>query len=199
MPLHYMCLFVALSLCLCLSGCQQKSCADYEKQLNRYADGSEPINDTAKVLTECKAAQDKCPAQTVPFEVMGDIDVKNNKFAAAIQNYEKVLAKNPDSRRVKSKTENAGTALEEANAALFASIKAMPLSRYAALDESVRMTWCERLMDQPKRIATVETTYSITPKQLDAELMRVAASEPERPTWNIATSYVTDNMQIRKR
>lgn len=185
--------------CLCLSGCQNKSCADYEKQLNRYADGSDSISDPAGVLKDCKAALDKCPAQSVPFEVMGDIDAKNEKFAAAIQNYEKALAKNAGSQRVKAKLEKAVAAKEEADAAQFASIKAMTLSKYAALDESTRISWCERLMDQPKKISSVETIYSITSKQLDAELLRVAASEPERPMWNVATFYVMSNMQIKKR
>ncbi|MDQ5988441.1 MAG: hypothetical protein CSYNP_04201 [Syntrophus sp. SKADARSKE-3] len=198
--LHFILLLMVLLLCLGLGGCS-KNCADSEKELTRYADGSQPIGDEAKVLKECKAVLDKCVGQTVPYEVMGDIDAKNKKFDDAVRNYEKVLVTNSGNERVKGKIDKINKAVEEAAAALVASIKTMPVSKYAGLDESVRMTWCEGLLAQGRAGGggRVEVIYNINARQLDAELMRLAASAPHLPTGDAAVKYVMGNMTLRKR
>jgi len=198
--LHFILLLMLLVLCLGLGGCS-KNCAEAEKELTRYADGSQPIGDEAKVLKECKAVLDKCVGQTVPYEVMGDIDAKNKKLDAAIQNYEKVLVTNAGNERVKGKIDKINKAIEEANAALVASIGKMPVSRYAGLDESLRMTWCEGLLARGRAGGggRVEVIYNINARQLDAELMRLGASAPHLPTGDAALKYVMGNMKVRMR
>ncbi|MFA5180816.1 MAG: hypothetical protein WC405_05810 [Syntrophales bacterium] len=196
--LYFIVLFMVL-LCMSLVGCK-KGCADYEKELNRYADGSAPIDDPAKVLKDCKSILDKCPNLYVPFEVMGDIDAKNKKFTEAIQNYAKVSPKNQNIERVAGKIAKAIEALAKANETLFGSIHTMPLSKYAELDQSIRVTWCESLMAHGQRSGgPLEVIYSITPQQLDDELIRLAAKEPARNTRETAASQVMEHMTIRKR
>jgi hypothetical protein len=198
--LHFILLLMLLLLCLGLGGCG-KNCADAEKELTRYADGSKPIGDESKVLKECKDVLDKCVGQTVPYEVMGDIEMKHKNFDTAMQNYEKVLVTNSGNQRVKGKIEKINQAIEEAAAAVVASIGTMPGSKYAGLNESIRMTWCEGLLARGKTGGgpRMEVVYNINARELDAELMRLAASAPHMKTGDAAFNYVMGNTKVRMR
>ncbi len=200
-PLRFILLLAALTLCLGLGGCT-KNCADAEKELTRYADGSKAIGDEAKVLKECREVIDKCVGQTVPYEVMGDIDAKNKKLEAAIRNYEKVLVTNSGNVRVKDKIEKIDAELKEAQEKalelVMSAIPSMTLSKYAALDPTVRLTWCERYMfkGQTHPQDYVQVHYSISPQQLDAELMHRAANEPSAPIMDYAYKYVMSHAKM---
>jgi len=193
---------MVLTLCLGLGGCT-KNCAEAEKELTRYADGSKPVGDEAKVLKECKEVIDKCVGQTVPYEVMGDIDAKNKKFDAAVKSYERVLVTDSGNARVKGKIEKiiaeAKEIAEKEAEKILMSIKAMPLSKYAQLDPSIRLTWCERYMAFGKAAGDqrMEVLYTTTAQQFDDELVRLAAASPNDNTGDAAYKYMLSNVKVR--
>ncbi len=191
-----------LFACMALAGCS-KNCADYEKKLNAYADGSKPIDDVAKVQNECKEALAKCPDLAVAFEVMGDIDAKFEKLEEADKNYEKALALKSDNERVSAKKNRISEALSEAkartDAAKFESIKRMQLREYARLEDSMRMAWCEKAINSPLEyvfldhspFSTFDPKFSGTAGDLDRLLIGLAEKNPTWPTWRAASMLFT--------
>lgn len=183
--------------CMALIGCS-KNCTDYEKELNAYADGSKPLDNDTEVLKKCQEARAKCPALAVIFEVMGDINAKNNEIEAADKNYEMALALQKNNERVATKkskiSETLSRSKSDAADARIESIKSMPLSQYAGLEESTRIAWCEKAINEPTRYvfpeysitATNVPKFSGTPQQLDSLLTGLAAKDPSKPTASAA-------------
>jgi len=203
-------LFLALT-CILIAGCS-KNCADYEKKLNAYADGSQPIEDENKVLDECNEAIAKCPNLAVPFEVMGDIDTKNKKLEEAGKNYDKALALNKNNKRVDVKKSVISEAAPEtapqetpedeakALAAKLESVKGMPLSEYVKLDESLRIKWCELSINDPRKYVFTGSRSTInpdfmkfsgSPQELDSLLVNNLEKNKSVPTADATALTIT--------
>jgi hypothetical protein len=201
-PLYLFVLLVLVFACMALTGCG-KNCANYEKELNVYADGSKPITEAAKVLKECADAQAKCPKLAVPFEVMGDIDARDEKLEEADKNYDRALALQKDNQRVIAKKEMLSAAMSEAGAKAFdakiESITRISLSQYATVEESLRLAWCERAIGNPTKYAFVHMSpgnsfvpqFSGSPADLDRLLMDLVQREPQRQTFDAAAMMIT--------
>ena len=195
-------LLFLLFACLALAGCS-KNCADYEKALNAYADGSKPIDNIAQVLKDCREALAKCPDLAVAFEVMGDIDAKNKDVEEADKKFDKALELKKDNERVKAKKEKISGALSEVRSKAaddkFDSIKRMSLAEYAQLEESMRITWCEKAINNPTGYvflghspsATFVPQFSGTPQSLDRLLIDLAAKEPSKQVSDAAAMLFT--------
>jgi hypothetical protein len=187
---------------MALTGCG-KSCTGYEKELNAYADGSKPLNVSSAIEARkvCMDALAKCPNLAVAFEVMGDINVRDQEIEDAGKNYDKALALNKDNERVLAKKERISEAISEAKskaaADKFGSIKDMNLVDYARLEESMRITWCEKAINDPiqyvftdrSRGATFVPQFSGTPEDLDRLLISLVEKEPSRQTSNAAAMF----------
>ncbi len=188
--------------CMAPAGCS-KNCADYEKKLTAYADGSKPIDDVAKVQKECKEALAKCPDLAVAFEVMGDLDAKFEKLEEADKNYDKALALKSDNERVSAKKSRISEALSEAKAkadtAKIDSIKRMELRQYAGLEEALRLEWCEKAINNPLEyvfldhspFSTFDPKFSGTAGDLDRLLVGFAEKNPTWQTWRAASMLFT--------
>ncbi len=201
-PSYFVILFFLALACMVLSGCS-KNCADYEKELNAYADGSKPVKEVYPVLKECQEALAKCPKLAVAYEVMGDIDARSDDMEKADKNYDKALALKEDNERVNAKKEKISGALSQiqsdAAASKFDSIKDMPLVQYARLDEAMRISWCEKAIENPTKYvfvhlsmsATFVPKFSGTPQQLDSLLVGLAEKDPGKQTRNAAEILFT--------
>jgi tetratricopeptide (TPR) repeat protein len=186
-----------------LGGCEKK-CADYEKELNAYADASKST-DIVEMMKASQEALAKCPNLAVAYEVMGDRDAKLSNIEDADKKYDKALALNGNARRINAKKDKISGALSKINSDAYDekinSIRTMPLSAYAGLDESTRITWCEKAIKDP--IKYIFTEYSITatsvpnfsgsPQQLDGKLKEYAAKEPTQQAGASAKIIFSDS------
>ena len=196
-------LFVILFLvfaCIALAGCS-KSCKDYEKALNAYGSKPMDISSAIEARKVCRDALAKCPNLAVAFEVMGDIAARDEDMEEAGKNYDKALELNKENERVIAKKERVSAAIAEAGskaaADKFESIKDMNLVDYARLEESMRITWCEKAINDPiqyvftdrSRGATFVPQFSGTPQALDTLLKGHAEKEPTMQTSRAAAIF----------
>jgi hypothetical protein len=172
-----------------LTGCS-KSCDHWNTELEAFIKGNAQVIDKAKLRERCTRAAKDCPNLSSPYEVLGDLDIKDKQLEAGLGNYQKALNIDQGNKRIQDKIDQINSSIQqkaEQNASEARQrMMDMPLSEYVELDASTRMAWCEaRVSHAEQGYQQIGQTFSyepkldMTPERLDDALRDLASTNPD--------------------
>ncbi len=192
-----------------LTGCGQ-SCKSLDNELESYIKGEFQNVDKLKAAEKCQTAMKKCPDLPSSYEAMGDLKAQENRPKEALAHYQKALGLSSSKERIQDKINQIETSLEEKAAKDAVEGKEMAIKRvggtrmgeYANVDESLRLAWCEYMIEKKKesleerrrKSSTLSTfNLNVSASDLDQYLIKmIGRLEPNAQAYDCVL-YILEN------